>query len=942
VFRVVLRVLGFAYVTYLAVSLLLVLPVLNTLPAWFVKENYGRQLASDIILFNPFTLALVARGLAMPELDGEPFAGLDRAEVNLSLESLWRPGVVFDKIRVEGLQVHVRQLDDDSFNFSDLLPPESEEPEEPTDGALPGITVQDLAFHATLIRLTDENREEPFTTYYEELAIAVQDLSTVIEDGKPYRIDAAGENGGRLSWQGTVSIPGQKSEGRLALNNLDLRTAWRFAEPWVQFELTDGRLDVQGDYALSWQEGFDYGLDNGELQVREIAIIPADPQALPDTGLGWNSFKVEGISVEGSRQHASVELVSLQGLTVEGWSEGATVSLAELFAFDTGDEPSEAPGEPPPEQGTGEEGPAWTAAVRSIQLGDSRVAWRSEFTDPPRLDVTPIEIRVDNLLWPLAEETAVSVKIGVNEVARAAIDGSLALAEGAGDINYQLEDLQLAWFNPNFPPELKATITQGSASTKGTVSLDEFAPVRITTDGDVSGFEGRIEDDEESFTRFESIRWEQLAVDLEQREVAMQQLSINSYSGRLHIRKDGTVNTQRVWQAEVGDKAEEVAAEIKQGDPWKVNVPTILVTDSEIDFMDESLPIQFRTVVQDLNGEVLNLSTAEGAEAKVDVRGSVDGYAPVALTGSTQPFLSPPDLDLILTFDGVDMALLTPYSGTYAGRAIERGLLNLHLEYKLENGKLQGDNSVVIDKLKLGESVDSDKALDLPLDLALALLTDANGVIDIAVPVSGDIDDPQFSLGQVITGAFINLITKAATAPFALLANLIGTEEDLQRVNIATGSAELDQAGKTRLDQLGKALAERPGLTLVILGRLNPKADLQRLQDRQLEAELAAENIPAKEIETKGSGWEKAIRARYLALPGAVEDATPRQQYDAVRDQVVVPASTLEKLLQDRAVAVKTYLVNEVGLAADRAVIEQVSAQDEANLFSGVELDVDT
>ncbi len=88
-------------------------------------------------------------------------------------------------------------------------------------------------------------------------------------------------------------------------------------------------------------------------------------------------------------------------------------------------------------------------------------------------------------------------------------------------------------------------------------------------------------------------------------------------------------------------------------------------------------------------------SPAEGAEAKVDVRGSVDGYAPVALTGSTQPFLSPPDLDLILTFDGVDMALLTPYSGTYAGRAIERGLLNLHLEYKLEKGKLQGDNSVV-------------------------------------------------------------------------------------------------------------------------------------------------------------------------------------------------------------------------------------------------------
>ena len=127
-------------------------------------------------------------------------------------------------------------------------------------------------------------------------------------------------------------------------------------------------------------------------------------------------------------------------------------------------------------------------------------------------------------------------------------------------------------------------------------------------------------------------------------------------------------------------------------------------------------------------------------KAEIDMAGSVDGYAPVALVGTAAPLNTPPALDLTLTFDGVDMALLTPYSGTYAGYAIERGLLNLDLAYSLQEGQLDGNNKVVIEQLKLGDKVDSEQALDLPLELALALLTDINGVIDIALPVSGNLD----------------------------------------------------------------------------------------------------------------------------------------------------------------------------------------------------------
>ena len=151
------------------------------------------------------------------------------------------------------------------------------------------------------------------------------------------------------------------------------------------------------------------------------------------------------------------------------------------------------------------------------------------------------------------------------------------------------------------------------------------------------------------------------------------------------------------------------------------------------------------------------------------MQGTVDGYAPVSLKGTAAPLSEPPAIDLALNFTGVDLALLTPYSANYAGYAIDRGLLTLKLQYKLENSRLDGNNDVMVDQLKLGEKIDSEDAVDLPLELALALLTDSNGVISMEVPVSGNVDDPQFDVSSVIFDAFLNIIVKAVTAPFSLL-----------------------------------------------------------------------------------------------------------------------------------------------------------------------------
>ena len=304
----------------------------------------------------------------------------------------------------------------------------------------------------------------------------------------------------------------------------------------------------------------------------------------------------------------------------------------------------------------------------------------------------------------------------------------------------------------------------------------------------------------------------------------------------------------------------------------------------------------------------------------------------------------PTNLDLTLVFDGVDMALLSPYSGTYAGYVIDRGLLDLNLHYSLKDNHLQGDNAIRVEKLKLGEKMSSDKAVDLPLELALAILTDSNGVIDMQVPVTGDVNNPGFDLSGVIADAVVNLLTKAITAPFTLLANLVSSEEDLQRISFSSGSSTLSERSRGKLNELDSALEQRPQLSLVITGRLNMSADYERLQQHTLKALLLERGLTEDDIKSKDREWEEQISELHANLPGADTgntELTPREKYQLVEQSITVSDDQLLALAGQRAVAVKAYLVNEAGLAPERAVVAQANLKQSDNEFSGVELGIE-
>jgi hypothetical protein len=342
----------------------------------------------------------------------------------------------------------------------------------------------------------------------------------------------------------------------------------------------------------------------------------------------------------------------------------------------------------------------------------------------------------------------------------------------------------------------------------------------------------------------------------------------------------------------------------------------------------------------------------------VDLNGQVDRYAPVTIAGSVNPFKAAPTLDMKLAFKNLEMTTLTPYSGVYAGHRIKQGQLSVDLHYQLENDQIVGHNQIVMNQMELGERVESPKATDLPLRLALALLKDSKGVIDLGLEVKGNINEPNFSLGGLVFMALKNVIVKAVSAPFKLIAGLVGGGADngpLDAIAFAPGSEQLDAREMAKLDQLAKALAARPQLRLGVTGNSLPGEDTRALAQRRLDDRLAAlfdsgspdgkPSWPGLSSAVASKEFRRKFYALYESTTG--ESAKTRRKIvdkafseggkkptDAEIDSALhehiqhellareeVTEKALAELASQRALAVKAYLADRGGLTPERVFL---------------------
>ena len=405
------------------------------------------------------------------------------------------------------------------------------------------------------------------------------------------------------------------------------------------------------------------------------------------------------------------------------------------------------------------------------------------------------------------------------------------------------------------------------------------------------------------------------------------EVALSDFFARVIVTPEGKLNLMQIVRqpdsaavAVVPDAAlnpESVAASAAPAVEGKVEVPVENMVASEpmmpvkigkitlqggaVRFTDNFVKPNYTANLRKIGGSVTGLSSEPGSIADLSLRGSYDDVAPLSLTAKINPLSAKPYLDLQAEVKGIEMTSFSTYSGKYAGYAIDKGKLSVFVNYKIENDQLNAENRVFLDQLTFGDQVESPDATKLPVKLAIALLKNGKGEIDINLPISGSLNDPQFSIGGLVVKMIVNLFVKAVTSPFALIGSMFGGGEELSNVEFAPGRATIDAEAQKRLENLSKALIDRPALKLEIEGRVDPENDPEGLKHARIERKVRAakrEDMTKEGVEVESLSSVQVSDEEYPALLERVYRAEkfpkPRNMVGLVK---TLPVEEMEKLI---------------------------------------------
>lgn len=598
----------------------------------------------------------------------------------------------------------------------------------------------------------------------------------------------------------------------------------------------------------------------------------------------------------------------------------------------------------------------WIGKVGRLNIEDLSFRFEDQATQPGAIqELEQFNLRGENLTNEPGKKGKIALQGKVNKKGRLDVKGDVQVFPLDVSVQVETNSIPLLALQPYFADHVTIALTRGQLSNKGEASIRiEKSVLKAGYKGSVT-FGDLLTVDKENSSDF--LKWKSLylgGIDfrLEPMAITVGEIALTDFYSRLVLNSAGSLNVQDIVRQPAGE-AEKPTAAVPPKTVAKPSVPLkvgkITVQNGTLNFSDFFVKPNYSVNVTRLGGRITDLSTEEGSVADLDMRGSYANTAPVQIVAKLNPLAAKSFLDLKADVTGIDLVGFSPYSGKYAGYNIEKGKLSLNVAYKLENQQLRAENKLFIDQFTFGEKVESPDATSLPVSLAVSLLKNNRGEIDINLPISGSLDDPEFSVGGLIIRVIGNLIVKAATSPFALLGSAFGDGEELSNVSFAPGRATVDDAAGKKLTVLAKALNDRSTLKLEITGRSEPEADLEGLKRVSVERALQAEKL--KEILKKG-GEGESLEGVVIApeeyktyLTRAYKEAKFPKPRNFIGLQKDLPVEEMEKLMlsnvkptdedmrqlaKQRAENVQVWLIEQGKVAPERIFLLPPKAEADA------------
>jgi uncharacterized protein involved in outer membrane biogenesis len=960
---VILAVLVGLVGLYAAVGFILVPRLLRSQLVQLTARDFNRTLSIGDVSFNPFTWTLDVADVSLPDADGRPMISFSHLQVIIGIASVSRLAPSLNAVVLDGPRVNAVVRRDGKLNLLDLAQPagrpaQAETPAQPSKPLK--LFLERLAVENGSATYEDDSRSAPFRLDLDPIGFELLDFST--SNGAPgsYHLTATIGQGGRLDLTGTVGTQPVSLHGALRLDGLSAPTIAAYLGPILPAEISRGTVALQGSFAIDRGSGGGTALtiDVPQAQVSGLGVRPRQTKS---DYVQLDRFTLANAHIDLGQRSIHIGQIALAGADVRGWlDEHGQLNLLQLMG-------AKATAPPPAAHA-----PAWRIAAPDIRVTGTHVSLEDRAVKPAAdLTLGPLSARITGYDTSPDDRLTVTLQSGVNGKGELRLTAQGSLHPEALSAKLELSQFDLRPLQPYFAKYTALTLTGGFLST--TLDIDRKANGQMSASGGVDVGDLRTVDDD---LKQDFIKWQRLHIAgvkyvSSPASLRIDHITVVGPYARVIIGADHTVNVTEALHPRGWHKIPRVkvaqAPATAESPPAKPHAPAmamaiglVRVANGTVDYADLSMEPNFATGIQDLHGTVQGLSSDQGSRATVDLQGRVDRYAPVDISGVVNLLAATTYSDVKMSFRGLELTRMTPYAVRFAGYKIASGTLDADLHYKLDNGKLNADHQFVIDQLELGDQVPSPHATKLPLRLAIALLKDRNGVIRIGLPVTGSLNDPQFSLGPLIGKALINLLARAVTAPFAMLGHMFGGGANVNRIDFPPGSSALLPAAQARVAALAKALAQRPQLQLQVPAVFSPDIDRPALAERQLRHELitlarsGAGAPPGKGrqatpmptagrevLELPGEHYRLLVAAYHGAfgpkapLPAVAQKVPPydaailEMQSDLLK-RAQVSDGDLQALAEQRAQTIRAAIMAAGGVAAGRVGIGAAKAQPPA------------
>ncbi len=906
------------------------------LPWWLERlvpeqldQRMGWQAEITDIRTNPFTLRVEALGLSAKDPQGEQVVAFDRLMLDMNFFQLVRGIAGFEAIQLDEPYVRVDLLEDYSVNFARDWQAANPGPAEPAPeasqsddaAAPPRLYFGKIELNGGEMLFRDFTQADMAEFRITPMDLTLSDLATWRREGQDSDYSLLAALGSQtIEWQGDLSVAPFYSNGTLKVSSVGYETLAHFLAPFFPYDLRGGSVTLSSDYEIQAGDGFFLETTNGQLQLENLAVA-LDEQS-EQARLTNAELSVDAVGFDLNGREIRIGQVSLDKLDV-AVARSANGEIDWLAPLATNNGETEGGGE----ASTGGQPFRWSVA--GVALSGGRILWQdSQPATATEIAVEQLSASIGPLSHQLEEPVSYEITGSLASGGQLSLNGQLTPAPFTLEAAISGNGIALAAFEPYVQEGANLAITSGTLGVDGNLDLDgQQEPLTGTFSGtaEVAGLDLKLPDSSGSLVSWQTLR--------------LAPIEYNVYPARLEIgtvtlaqpvinvvrNTDNIHNVERIAKASAASGQQEATADAQQGEDSEpgfiFRIGQLMLENGELAYTDRTLAPAFTTSFDELNGSVTGLSNISPQQGKVSIRGRVGGVADLDFEGTIGTLGTEDVSDLKLNMQELSLPALSPYFGRYLGYGVDSGKLNLNLDYEIAGSRIDASNLVVMDRLELGSAIASDQAVNAPVKLGLALLRDSKGVIEVDLPISGDLSDPDFSVGKVVMRAFVNLLAKAAASPFSMLgsiAELAGLSgEELGKVRFIPGSIQLAEGEAEKLAALADAMLERPDLLLNIRGNVQPQADGLALLREDLTA--------GGQRDVSEEEWQ-AAREAYLA-----------------GERSLAPEA-LSNLASSRGVTLRNVLQQTHGVPADQLFLldpaRNADVGSEGNVIVAFNLDV--